>query len=127
MKKTFSAYVRLSQTRTREPIQAAFQVVRAGRSRPCPARGEGGTRNRRARTGVGDGSVGAIIGQRAGFSATAVLRIPRTPSVSARRPVVTAALLYAAAGCVLVEPVGSSGRGTGVRTTADGSGQLLAI
>ncbi|GGV59770.1 hypothetical protein GCM10010228_06970 [Streptomyces massasporeus] len=38
MKNTFSAYVRLSQTRTRETMQAAFHGSRAGLSSPCPGR-----------------------------------------------------------------------------------------
>src|SRR3954469_19571874 len=40
MKNTFSAYVRLSQTRTRETMQAAFQGSRAGRSTPVPGQGD---------------------------------------------------------------------------------------
>lgn len=53
MKKTFSAYVRLSQTRTRETMQAAFQGFAGTAEQAVPGQGNGGTPNRRTRkTGV---------------------------------------------------------------------------
>src|SRR4051812_560658 len=88
MKNTFSAYVRLSQTRTRESMQAAFRGFRAGLSGPCPGRLVGGTPNRPARREF----VAVVLGRSYGFQrarrATRVLRIRRScrPAPPDRQP-----------------------------------------
>src|SRR5690606_24213691 len=61
MKNTFSAYVRLSQTRTQETMHAAFHGSRAGPSGPCPGRRCGGSPDRSVRRTVRRGGVGRII------------------------------------------------------------------
>ncbi|GGY85827.1 hypothetical protein GCM10010385_40310 [Streptomyces geysiriensis] len=85
MKKTFSAYVRLSQTRTGETMQTAFHGSRAGRSGPCPARGLEGHRGALARTVGRGGGVGAIIGARPPANAKCAARTHRLPERGAER------------------------------------------
>src|SRR3954471_6533875 len=104
MKNTFSAYVRLSQTRTRESMQAAFRGLRAGRSRPVP--GQGGwrvTKQPLAKGKFQSGGGGAIIRLSRGHACNT--RVTEFPIMKPRR---SGPLLYQANKCVLVVPPGCS-------------------
>src|SRR5581483_9926246 len=98
MKNTFSAYVRLSQTRTRESMQAAFHGVRAGRSGPGPGRRKEGTPKHPCEKGDWGDGVGAIIRLSRALACNADVTDFRRPSrrragvrTAAARPVPRAA------------------------------------
>src|SRR4051794_35239257 len=103
MKNTFSAYVRLSQTRTRESMQAAFRGFRAQRSGPVPGQGDWRDTKPPPAKGGTCGGVGAIIRLARGHACNA--RVTEFPIMKPRRP---GPLLYQENKCVLVVPPGCS-------------------
>src|SRR3954468_10728308 len=122
MKNTFSAYVRLSQTRTRESMQAAFRVCGQGEAGPCPGRVVGGSPNSPLRRGsFQSGGGGAIIRLSGGHACNT--RVTEFPIMKLRRP---------GHSCTRKTNVISwshprARRGREVTSTAGGAAQLLAI